>query len=417
MKGSPLPQCLLILIAAKTRLKVFYEKDVCSFYFKHGPVGYLLQKCRDSGFENLLLVTDIDCLCLPDFFGPTIMVPANKLEGNLFSFVQAVNDKFITSNQIILVDASAPFVSSKTLIDLLMCSTDSEFSVIEGSHAALAVTRSRWDQLNGITEKFASSLLGFYDLLVNKHPSNSFVKHSVTGHSYEVCLNSISEIYHSIYQYQFGKNIELISEGLGITDPHHFDLRGTVTFEKNVHIGKYVSFVGKVHLGNNVTIGSHCIIEDSVIGENCDIRPFTMIVGSVIGKNSRAGPYARIRQASSIGPDSQIGNFVEIKSTVSGSNFRINHHSFFGDAQVGNNVTIGAGSVTCNFDGKMVNNSTIEDNVFVGSGVMLIAPIHIGGSAFIAAGSTVSKSVPANCLTIARTPQISKTAWQQPKSD
>ena len=150
----------------------------------------------------------------------------------------------------------------------------------------------------------------------------------------------------------------------------------------------------------------NCVIEESTIGDNSVILPFTCINGSKIEKNCTIGPSARIRPQSIISNNARIGNFVEIKSSVIGKNSKVNHLSYIGDAKIGKNVNIGAGTITCNYDGEKKHKTVIGDNVFIGSGVQLIAPIKIGQNSKIGAGSTVNVDIAKNKLAIARTKKI-----------
>lgn len=194
----------------------------------------------------------------------------------------------------------------------------------------------------------------------------------------------------------------LIKQGLQVVDAARIDVRGSLKFGSNVQVDINVIFKGKVVLGDNVSIGPNCIIEDAAVGSGVEIKENTTISSATIENDCRVGPYARIRPGSEIGSGSHIGNFVEIKNTVMGPGCKINHHSFVGDAQLGQRVIIGAGSSTCNFDGLKVNNTIIEDQAFIGSGVQLIAPCKIGKGAFVGAGSIITRDVPPKMLAICR---------------
>lgn len=199
------------------------------------------------------------------------------------------------------------------------------------------------------------------------------------------------------------KVMRLVERGLKLEDPYRVDVRGELSFGSNVRIEVNVIFKGKVSLGNDVTIGANCIIEDSSIEDGVTIADFTTVSSARVGTGSRVGPYARLRSGSEIGATCQIGNFVETKEVTMGPGCKVNHHSFVGNATLGEGVVIGAGSITCNHDGKDVKRTVIEDYAYVGSGVMLIAPVRIGRLAVVAAGSNITKDVPANTLAICRT--------------
>lgn len=207
---------------------------------------------------------------------------------------------------------------------------------------------------------------------------------------------------------QLDKVIQLAERGLEMQDPLRVDVRGELIFGSNVRVDVYVIFKGTVVLGNNVSVGANCIIEDSVIEEGVEIRDFTTVSDARVGVGTRVGPYARIRPGSVIGRSCQIGNFVETKDVTIGADCKINHHSFVGNATIGEGVVIGAGSITCNHNGHAINSIEIEDHAYIGSGVMMIAPVRIGRSAVIGAGSTITENVAPGTLAIARAKQLVK---------
>ncbi len=198
----------------------------------------------------------------------------------------------------------------------------------------------------------------------------------------------------------------LASAGVQFEDTNKVDIRGTLECGKNVYIDTNVIFKGHVILGNNIHIGANCIIEDSEIQADTYVKENTSITGAIIASHCIIGPYARIRPEVYIGDHCHIGNFVEIKSTTMGQGCKINHHSFVGDATLGNKVILAAGCITCNYNGWQTEKTIIEDHAFVGSGVLLIAPIKIGSGAFIAAGSTITKDIPSKVLAICRHKEV-----------
>jgi len=208
---------------------------------------------------------------------------------------------------------------------------------------------------------------------------------------------------------------KLIRDGVGIADPERIDVRGDLICGENVSIDINVIIEGTVKLGNNVSIGSNSILIDSVIGSNTVIKPFTIIEGAIIGESSFVGPYGRIREGTVINDFVQIGNFVEIKNTTIMNQCRINHLSFIGDAKLAENVTIGAGTITCNHNGSDTKITNIKKDAYVGSGTNLIAPLTIGAESTIGAGSTINQDVPKGKLVIARAKQTEVKNWQRPK--
>jgi len=214
----------------------------------------------------------------------------------------------------------------------------------------------------------------------------------------------------------FKKVLELIAVGVKVQNPELLHIRGSVSCGKNVKFDLNVIIEGDVILEDGVTIGANSILRDCTIGKGTTINPFSLVEGAVIGENSFIGPYGRIRPDVSVGDRVQIGNFVEIKNSNIASKCRINHHTFIGDSDLAEQVTIGAGTITCNHDGVGINRTTIEKGAYVGSGCNLVAPLKINANATIASGSTITKEVSADTLTIARSRQVVIKNWKGPKS-
>jgi bifunctional UDP-N-acetylglucosamine pyrophosphorylase / glucosamine-1-phosphate N-acetyltransferase len=211
------------------------------------------------------------------------------------------------------------------------------------------------------------------------------------------------------------KVFELIAAGACIQSPEQLHIRGSISCGKNVKFDLNVIIEGNVRLGKNVVVGANSILRDCTIGSGTVINPFSLVEGAVIGKSCIIGPYGRIRPDVSVGDYVSIGNFVEIKNSNIASKCRINHHAFVGDADLAEHVTIGAGVITCNHDGVGINRTIIEQGAYVGSGCNLVAPLKINANAMIAAGSTITKEVSADTLTIARSRQVKIENWQGPK--
>jgi len=211
------------------------------------------------------------------------------------------------------------------------------------------------------------------------------------------------------------KVFKLILTGVKVNNPELLHIRGKVSCGKNVKIDLNVIIEGDVKLGDNVSIGAHSILRDCTIGKGTMINPFSLVEGSIIGENCFVGPYGRIRPDVSIGDYVSIGNFVEIKNSNIASKCQINHHSFVGDSDFAEQVTIGAGVITCNHDGAGVNRTVISRGVYVGSGCNLVAPLKINANAMIGAGSTITEEVAADTLTIARSRQVNIENWKKSK--
>jgi len=212
------------------------------------------------------------------------------------------------------------------------------------------------------------------------------------------------------------KVLSLISEGAGVQSPEQLYIRGTISCGKNVQFDVNVIIEGDVKIGDDVVIGANSILKNCTIGKETVVNPFSLIEDAVIGEKCFVGPYGRIRPGTLIGNYVQIGNFVEIKNTNIASKCRINHLAFVGDADLEEGVTIGAGTITCNHDGFGINRTMISKNAYVGSGCNLVAPLKINTNATIASGSTITKEVDANTLTIARSRQVKIEGWKGPRS-
>jgi len=211
------------------------------------------------------------------------------------------------------------------------------------------------------------------------------------------------------------KVLELIAAGVSVENPEQLHIRGMISCGENVKFDSNVIIEGNVKLEDGVLVGANSILKDCTIGKGTTINPFSLVEGAVIGENCLIGPYGRIRQGVSIEDRVQIGNFVEIKNSNIASKCRINHLSFVGDADLAEQVTIGAGTITCNHDGVGINRTIIEQGAYVGSGCNLVAPLKINTNATIASGSTITKEVSAGTLTIARSRQVKIENWKGPK--
>ena len=211
------------------------------------------------------------------------------------------------------------------------------------------------------------------------------------------------------------KSDDLLRNGVTLLDKSRVDVRGEVKMGSDCVIDVNVIFEGHVELGNNVEIGANTIICDTKIGDDTKILPFSHIVESEIGSKCLIGPYARLREGSAIMDGARIGNFVETKKTSLGRDSKANHFTYLGDAEVGDEVNIGAGTITCNYDGKVKHKTNIGDNSFVGTNSSLVAPVTIGKNAYVGAGSTITKDIPDNALGVGRGKQKNKENWSKTK--
>lgn len=206
---------------------------------------------------------------------------------------------------------------------------------------------------------------------------------------------------------------QLMVSGVTLADPSRLDVRGKLQCGRDVKIDVGCIFEGNVLLGNGVQVGAYSIIKCSSIGANTYIEPFSHLDQVAIGENCRIGPYARLRPGSKLHNEVHIGNFVEVKNSEISGNSKANHLSYIGDSSIGSRVNIGAGTITCNYDGANKHRTVIEDDVFIGSNTQLVAPVKIGRGATIGAGSTITRDAPEDELTLSRAKQITLPGWRR----
>ncbi len=206
----------------------------------------------------------------------------------------------------------------------------------------------------------------------------------------------------------------LMARGVTLIDPARLDVRGSLECGRDVLIDVSCVFEGKVTLGDGVRVGAHCVLKDVEVGAGVEIKPFCHVESARLGARAIIGPYARIRPGTVLDEEVHVGNFVELKNAQVGFNSKINHLSYVGDASVGRKVNIGAGTITCNYDGANKHRTVIEDNAFIGSDTQLVAPVTVGEGATLGAGTTLTRDAPANQLTVSRAKQVSLPGWQRP---
>ena len=207
---------------------------------------------------------------------------------------------------------------------------------------------------------------------------------------------------------------QLMLNGVSLYDPHRIDVRGQLITGSDITIDVNSVFVGGVEIEDDVVIGSNCYIKNSKIGRGSVIQPNTVIEDSIVGANSVVGPFARLRPGTVLAGDNKIGNFVETKKAIVGEGSKINHLSYIGDAELGENVNVGAGTITCNYDGVNKSQTTLGNDVFVGSNTSLVAPVVVDNNATIGAGSVITGDVKKSQLAVARAKQRNIDGWSRP---
>ncbi len=230
----------------------------------------------------------------------------------------------------------------------------------------------------------------------------------ILGINDRVQLNTVER------EYQRRQAEALMREGVSVADAGRLDIRGSLTCGQNVYIDVNVVIEGDVRLGNDVSIGANCVLCDVEVRDGAQIHPMSHVQEAVIGNNCNVGPFARLRPGTVLEDDARVGNFVETKKANIGRGSKVNHLTYIGDCDMGADVNVGAGTITCNYDGVNKHKTQIGDGVFVGSNSTLVAPLTIEQGGFVAAGSTVTKQVSADELAVARGKQRNIAGWQRP---
>ncbi len=263
---------------------------------------------------------------------------------------------------------------------------------------------------NAQGEYYLTDLVGL--CVDNNQPAVAIVSDSeaeVLGVNNQQQLAEVETIYRE------RQAVALMDQGTKLYDPSRIDIRGNLVVGKDVVIDVNCIFSGDVRLGDGVRIGANCIVHQSSIGAGSEVLPFTSIDGAEIGAQVSIGPFARIRPDTTLANHAKIGNFVETKKASIGEGSKVNHLSYVGDTLMGDHVNIGAGTITCNYDGANKHQTIIEDHVFVGSDTQLVAPVTVKAGATIGAGSTITREVPADKLTLSRSKQMTLASWQRPQ--
>jgi bifunctional UDP-N-acetylglucosamine pyrophosphorylase/glucosamine-1-phosphate N-acetyltransferase len=227
-------------------------------------------------------------------------------------------------------------------------------------------------------------------------------------------VNSKSQLAELERIHQRGIADALLEAGIGLADPARIDVRGRLVAGRDCFIDVGCVFEGDVVLGDRVSIGAHSVLRDVTLGDDTRVLPMCHLDSAVVGADARIGPYSRLRPGTALGDDTHVGNFVEIKNTRMAAHSKANHLAYVGDAVVGSNVNIGAGTITCNYDGANKHRTVIEDDAFIGSDTQLVAPVTVGRGATLGAGTTLTRDAPAGQLTVSRARQTSIPGWKRP---
>lgn len=252
------------------------------------------------------------------------------------------------------------------------------------------------------------------DVIELAHKSNIKIKSKQITNIYEIVgINNKIQLEQLERRYQLIQANKLLEQGVTFADKSRVDIRGLMSVGQDCFIDINCIFEGNITLGNNVKIGAGCILKNVKISDGVEIKPYSIIEDAELGQKSIIGPFSRIRPGTTLNEKTHIGNFVEVKNSKIGMGSKVNHLTYIGDSEIGAGVNVGAGSVTCNYDGKNKFKTVIEDNVFIGSGTMMVAPVTIKTGGVIGAGSTITKDTPENELTVSRAKQITVVGWKK----
>jgi bifunctional UDP-N-acetylglucosamine pyrophosphorylase/glucosamine-1-phosphate N-acetyltransferase len=296
--------------------------------------------------------------------------------------------------------------------------TPEQLKINEGNTGILACKGHQLkDWLSRLSNHNAQNEYYLTDIIEMAVSDGLLVKTTQTNSQDEVLgVNNRNQLAHLERVYQWQQADYLMTHGVTLRDPARIDVRGQfLELGQDIEIDINVIFEGQNKIGSNVKIGANCILKNVEIADDVEILANSLLENAVVGVGSRIGPYARLRPDTQIADHVHIGNFVEIKKSNIASGSKINHLSYIGDSEIGSKVNIGAGTITCNYDGVNKFKTIIEDGAFIGSDTQLVAPVKVGKNATIGAGSTITKDTPAEQLSLSRSKQISVESWQRPQ--
>jgi bifunctional UDP-N-acetylglucosamine pyrophosphorylase/glucosamine-1-phosphate N-acetyltransferase len=361
--------------------RISKEADVLILY---GDVPLVrpetLQRLSAAGREGLAVLTaDMDD---PAGYGRIVRDAGGRIE-------RIVEEKDATPEQLEIREINAGFMAMKA--------------------ARLSTWLGKLSNRNAQTEYYLT------DVVTLARADGVPVSAVKAENAWEVAgVNSKRELAQLERQYQQLQAASLLEAGVTLADPARIDVRGELTCGKDVSIDVNCVFEGRVTLGDGVRIGPNCILRNVLVAAGTEILAFSHLEDSKVGARCRLGPYARLRPGSRLAEEVHVGNFVEVKASRIGKGSKASHLSYIGDSDVGSNVNVGAGTITCNYDGAAKHRTVIEDDCFIGSDATLVAPVRIARGSYIGAGSTISKDTPPGQLTVARAKQVSIASWKPP---
>lgn len=444
----------IILAAGKgTRMKSALPKVLHQVGGKP-LLAHIIHTAQRLGCQTPIVICGHKSELLKSYFADTPLAWVEQTEqlGTGHAVLQTL-DKIKSDTHYLILVGDAPLIEAKTLTDLANTQADVALLTVEtptpkglgriirDGHGqikriveekdATAAEKSITEINSGIYCIKGSALQTLLPKISNANEQQEYyltdiialalaeglIVNTVTSHNPNEVLacNDRQELAVLERVYQQQKATEMMLNGATLLDPNRVDIRGEIEVGQDVSIDINCVFLGRVKIGNNVQIGANCIIQDTEIADNVKIEANSMIDTATIGQSATIGPFARVRPHTHLSEDSKVGNFVELKKAQLGKGSKVNHLSYVGDATIGENVNIGAGVITCNYDGVNKYQTEIADGAFIGSNTALVAPVNIGENVTIGAGSTINKNVKANSLGIARAKQTEIADWKSPK--
>ncbi|MCG6896338.1 MAG: bifunctional UDP-N-acetylglucosamine diphosphorylase/glucosamine-1-phosphate N-acetyltransferase GlmU [Thiocapsa sp.] len=419
-------------------------------------LSHVLEKARQLGAARIVTVYGHGGQQVRDALAGAGCVWVEQAEqlGTGHAVIQAM-PQLADVDRVLVLYGDVPLISVATLARLISVSADTGLGVLTADVPAPAgygrVLRDAHGRVTGIVEEKDATpdqraitevntgiliaertrLVGWLARLGNDNVQGEYYLTDVTGlaaaegvavaTTHPARLTEVAGVNDRVQlaalerDYQRHAAEELMRAGVTLADPGRFDLRGTLHAEQDVSIDVNVVIEGEVRLSGGVRIGPNCLLKDCRIGPATQVLANSVIEGAQIGADARVGPFARVRPETRLADQTHVGNFVEIKKTSLGVGSKANHLTYLGDAEIGAGVNVGAGTITCNYDGVNKSVTRIEDRAFIGSNSALVAPVTVGAGATIGAGSVITRDTPAEELTLTRAPQVTIPGWQRPK--
>lgn len=407
-------------LGAKLNIVIGHKAELVKSSIENQDVNWVIQKEQlGTGHAVQQVMPDIadDSICLI-LYGDVPLIQNTTLE----TLIEQANNSGFALLSVILDDPTGYGRIKRDVEGKIIAIVEqkdasvSEQKINETNTGIMAVKASLLrGYLDDLKPNNAQGELYLTDIVEMANANNVTIASCICSNVAEVMgvndKNQLAELERLLQQKQVNS---FMADGLGVKDPARFDCRGTLNFGKDCIIDINVVFEGNNELGNNVVIAPNCIIKNAKIGDNTEIKANSLIENSTVGSHAAIGPFARLRPEARIGDEAKIGNFVEVKKSTVGKGSKVSHLSYVGDSMLGEGVNVGAGVITCNYDGANKFQTVIKDGAFIGSDAQLVAPVTIGKNATIGAGSTITKDVSDESLALSRNKQSTIANWKRP---